>query len=275
MKQKESKININTIIVAVIALVTVIAVASISYVTISYINNNKESNNEIEEEKEDTNNNIEDTGDIADDEDKEDTNLNNSQNNAENNNSSSNNNNSTGNNTEKTDTGNTNSNNNPNSTSEKTKLTEEEFVAYMQSQNDSITSKTLGDKAKEIFITTVDFIFYGGKIKGYTFSELTDKAKLQVLKIGLSIDNKIEQYFPGYKESLSSTYSKVKAKLVELYLDLTVKLCDTIGSSACNQAKIDFQNMKDSFSITWEFIKDIGISAISKLASWYEIYSGK
>ena len=39
------------------------------------------------------------------------------------------------------------------------------------------------DKAKEYFITIVDFIFYDGKIKGHTFNDLSSTAKLKIISI--------------------------------------------------------------------------------------------
>ena len=68
------------------------------------------------------------------------------------------------------------------------------------------------DKAKGIFISLVDFIFYDGQIKGVTFNELTDSGKEKVLKIASSIDNKIENKFPSYKEKISDKASSAFKK---------------------------------------------------------------
>ena len=84
-------------------------------------------------------------------------------------------------------------------------------------------------KLKNILFTIVDFIFYDGKIKGHTFNDLSSTAKLKIISIALKIDNKIEEYIPGYKETISSNgskiYNNVKEKLVTLYLDISTEIC--------------------------------------------------
>lgn len=75
------------------------------------------------------------------------------------------------------------------------------------------------DKAKAIFITTVDFIFFDGEIKGVKFDDLTNKAKEKVLNIVSIIDLKIENKFPNYKETISETtknaYNKASSLIKE------------------------------------------------------------
>lgn len=164
------------------------------------------------------------------------------------------------------------------------KLTEVEenadvaVLAYFDETSDNLEDESLREKAKKNFITIVDFIFYEGKIKGYTFSELTNKAKLKVLQIALKIDNKIDDYFPDYKEEISSTtnrvYTNVKELIVTKYLEVTTKVCEN-DPDLCESAKQDFQDMKKSFSITWELIKNVVGSGASSIKTWYEIYSGK
>ncbi len=136
--------------------------------------------------------------------------------------------------------------------------------------------KTIGEKAKEYFINAVDFIFYGKDIKGVYFDELSTKAKLKAISITLKIDDFIDKYVPNYKEKIFDTYSNVKAKLVELYLDKTSEYCAKEGNEkVCIEAKNDFEMLKKSYNISWEFIKNMGSKGISKLKQWYEVYSGK
>lgn len=151
-------------------------------------------------------------------------------------------------------------------------------LTYFNETANNLEDETLRDKAKKSFITIVDFLFYDGKIKGFTFSELTNEAKLKVLQITLKIDNKIDTYFPNYKEEISSTTNKVYINIKELaitkYLEVTAKVCAN-NSELCESAKQDFQEMKKSFSITWELIKNIAGNGVSSIKTWYEIYSGK
>lgn len=146
-------------------------------------------------------------------------------------------------------------------------------VTFLEnSKND----KKLGEKAKEYFISAVDFIFYDKDIKGVYFKDLTSSAKLKVISLTLKLDNLIEKHYPEYKENISSSYKNVKTKLVELYLDKTSEYCAKEGNEkVCKQAKFDFQELKKAYGITWEFIKNLGSKGLTKLKEWYEVYSGK
>lgn len=167
-----------------------------------------------------------------------------------------------------------------NITNEKTenKNADEEIIAYMKETEGYFNDMNLQEEVKVRFIAIVDFLFYNGTIKNYTLNDLSSKAKLQVLKIALSIDNKIENYIPGYKESITSTtgkvYTGIKTKIIEVYLNTTTKICN-YDSSLCESAKNDFQEIKENFSITWNVIKDLITNGTDNLKEWYEIYSGK
>lgn len=168
---------------------------------------------------------------------------------------------------------NTNNNKN-NDDSSKALSADEEVISYARSVNDSLDNKSLRESAKDGFITLTDFIFYDGKIKGYTFKELSNKTKLTVLKLVLTIDSKIDKYFPDYKEKISTKYHNIKNNIVTKYLEITTNICKK-DKDTCNQAKKDFQDMKKSFSLTWDFIKDLASSGKASIKEWYEIYSGK
>lgn len=157
---------------------------------------------------------------------------------------------------------------------------ENDVVQYFESNYNDINSNkvSIKDKAKEYFIDIVDFIFYDKEIKGYTFSELSDNAKIKVIALALKIDSKIEEYVPGYKNSISSNgnkiYTDVKERLVSSYLDLSVKICSN-NEDGCNKAKDIFSDIKDNCKIGWSFIKKLASDGGNKLKDWYEIYSGK
>lgn len=167
-------------------------------------------------------------------------------------------------------------------TNEKTenKNADEEIITYITESEDYFTSNdtSLKEEGKMRFITIVDFLFYNGYIKGYTIKDITSKTKLQALKITLSIDNKIENYFPGYKESISTTtgkiYTGIKNKIIGSYLTITTKIC-TYDPETCKNAKNDFQQMKQAFSITWNTIRNLITNSTDNLKEWYEIFSGK
>ncbi len=129
-------------------------------------------------------------------------------------------------------------------------------------------------KAKEYFVKVIDFIFYDKDIDGVYFKDLTNKTKLKVIELTLKLDNLIEKHYPNYKDELSSSYQNIKTKLVTLYLNKTSEYCQK-NDDVCEMAKEDFKLMKNSYNITWEFIKNITSEGLSKLKEWYEIYSAK
>ncbi len=169
-------------------------------------------------------------------------------------------------------TGSTNEGNSTNSSND-------DVVTYFETVNRNLDSysqdKSLSSSIKSGFVTIVDFLFYGQPIKGKTFSELSTTAKLKVLKLAFSIDKKIDEHFPGYKEEISNTgskiYTNVKSKAIEAYLNVTTKVC-TNDPDTCAAAKEGLSDLKASFSLTWDFIKEIGGVGLSKLKAWYEVW---
>lgn len=157
---------------------------------------------------------------------------------------------------------------------EPTPTTETDIVKYFE---DISTSDSEGN-LKKGFVNLVDFLFYNKDINGITFLELTSEAKLKVIKIALKLDAKIEEYFPGYKETISSTtnkiYTDIKSKLIALYLDTTVKVCSN-NSQVCEDAKNGLSELKKNFNISWDFIKDISGVGLTKLKDWYEVWREK
>lgn len=125
------------------------------------------------------------------------------------------------------------------------------------------------NKIKKGFTDIVDFIFYGKEINGKTFSELKDDTKVKLLNIALSIDKKIDDYFPNYKNNLKDKYQNVKIKIVETYINTVNKICDS-NPSFCDNFKSDFNNMKEKFGITFDYIKKYGKIGLDKIKDWYE-----
>lgn len=125
------------------------------------------------------------------------------------------------------------------------------------------------EKAKSTFTSIVDFIFYGKEIGGYTFQGLTNEAKLKIITLALKIDHSIDQHFPNYKDKVKDKYASFKGKLAVMYLEATQKLCEAVGESTCNQAKEDFENMKESFGFTWSLLKELAKSGKEKISDFY------
>ena len=183
---------------------------------------------------------------------------------------------------------NSNSNSNSNSTNQSPSINSEnnifsnsvaeaDIISYFQNEDNNYGTSynnqdnlSLRERAKSGFISIIDFIFYEKEIKGYTFNELTNTAKIQIVKIALTIDHKIEEYFPNYKTIIKDKYNDIKGKLAVKYLELTSSLCDSVGEDTCNQFKTDFSTMKDSFGLTWSLIKELAKSGKDSIKSYYE-----
>ena len=103
--------------------------------------------------------------------------------------------------------------------SENDTLVINELEKFNKSIDDLLNSETITDikdKAKAVFITSVDFIFYDGEINGVKFDELTESGKENVLNIVSTIDTKIENKFPNYKETIKETTKEAYNKASEL-----------------------------------------------------------
>ena len=155
---------------------------------------------------------------------------------------------------------------------EEAKKTEEDVVAYFSTQeayafageNDISAREQLKSGVRTIY----QFLFQGGTIHGKTFHELSSSAKLKVLKIALSIDQKIDSYFPNYKDKIKEGASNLKSKVIVTYLETTNKIC-TNHEDICNQAREDFKTMKNSFKISFSLISGLVKEGGAALKEWY------
>ena len=138
-----------------------------------------------------------------------------------------------------------------------------------------IATNATGSKLKEGFTKMVDFIFYGEKINNVTFDSLKEDAKLRILKLAYKIDARIESFFPGYKETIKSVasriYNNIKERLTKLYISITNKIC-TSNPTLCINAKEDFSGLKESFGLTFDFLKEIYNSGKESVSDWYLEY---
>ena len=163
----------------------------------------------------------------------------------------------------------------------------ETYVEEINNEVTEITSKevlTEDDKItlKNTFITLTDFIFYGGQIKGKTFNELTTTAKQKVISIYETIDSKIEEKFPGYKETIkettTKTYTNLKEQLSDIKDNLLTSYREEVGEENYNdQNKLldeSINTMKDSFSPVIDTIvdksKEIYETTKEKADTWYK-----
>lgn len=141
-------------------------------------------------------------------------------------------------------------------------------IDYLKEKKDIVVSSMTKENAKNLFIEIVDFLFYDGKIKGYTFKELTSKGKMEVTKLCTSIEIAIEERFPGVIDSTKDKYNEKKEKIIEKYNEVINSYC-TDKSDICESFRTSYEGMKSSFSNTFKIIKDIGSKAKDKLNTWY------
>lgn len=172
-----------------------------------------------------------------------------------------------------------NQNNQSTQTTTEENYSEDDVVNYFSDLDNNLTTysdnnETLKSKIKTNFVKCIDFIFYGKEIGGKTFAELSNTAKIKILKIAFSIDSKIDSKIPGYKDTISSSYQNIKTKLVEKYLETTTKICES-DQELCKNAKAGFQDLKTNFGITWDIIKSIAGKCSTNLKNWYEIWRYK
>lgn len=150
--------------------------------------------------------------------------------------------------------------------------TEADVIEYFYEQeryaSRGETDPTIPEKLKNGVNTIYQFLFHGGTIYGKTFKELSSSAKLQVLKIAMTIDTKIDNYFPNYKQNIKQKANNLKSKIVITYLETTNQIC-TNHEDICTQARVDFKTMKNSFKITFSLIAGLVKEGSTALKEWY------
>jgi len=163
---------------------------------------------------------------------------------------------------------------------------DEEVISYFNTVNDQIDyfahqekSETIKEKLANTFITIVDFLFYDGTIGGVRFHDLTDAAKEKVLAIAKVIDEKIEKYFPNYKENIKDTASRVYSSASEKIKEGIEKgkdfVKDHIGDENYEQLQEDGSKLVDSFKNAGSVIKDVVTAGKDKVKDWYEGFRDK
>lgn len=167
---------------------------------------------------------------------------------------------------------------------------DEIIVNYFNEATDDINNLLSSDnianakvKCKEYFITFVDFIFYGGKIKDITFSELKEGTKETVMAIVQKLDNLIMKKFPNYKETISEKSKYLYDKASELLHSGKESINDYVETQVGeeNYQKIldEINDIKERDKETWNNMKDFGsdvyVAGKDKVKTWYENFKNK
>ena len=137
---------------------------------------------------------------------------------------------------------------------------------------------------KNTFITLTDFIFYGKEINGVTFEQLTLTAQEQILILYEEIDYKIEQRYPGYKETIKTNteqkYNEIKTQLLILHKEIENEIIQQIGleeyTRQRQKAEENIQIIEDSFEpvvdTTIENINEIYEATKEGFNNWYQTW---
>ena len=132
-------------------------------------------------------------------------------------------------------------------------------VTYFEEAKDNLKELAAKDnideiksKGKEYIITGIDFIFYNQQIKGVYFNDLTDDAKKSIIKTLKNIDAAVMEYYPEYKEDISSKNKAAVVFLDEKYIYSLDKIIEFLGEENFEAIGAAKDELKDSVSETFE-----------------------
>lgn len=124
------------------------------------------------------------------------------------------------------------------------------------------------NKAKEVFVTGVDFIFYDGEISGVTFDELTEEGKEITVNNLDALGDLVDQVIPGWREELSDKYRVASDFVGDIYLSTLDKIREYLGDE--NYEALG--NIKDRI---FGDVYDAYGGAKEHVKSWYEEFRSK
>ena len=152
----------------------------------------------------------------------------------------------------------------------------EEFLTMQQQINNTVYDKTstflskVGDKVA----TMIGFIWYDEEIKGVTSKELSETAKNKILSIYYSVDAKIENKIPNYKEKIKYKYKTIsnfiKDKFDDLKYNVDSWLLDTLGKEKYNEYLEMKKELKEGVNNSVQDMKDVGTFYKEKIKEWYQ-----
>ena len=95
---------------------------------------------------------------------------------------------------------------------------------YNMIASSDIDDSSMVDKIKERLNIISNFLFDGGEINGYTYSELSEDVKIKINKLLLNIDSKIDEIFPNYKNKIKSSFKNLKyVRVIEKNIVMKLK----------------------------------------------------
>lgn len=144
----------------------------------------------------------------------------------------------------------------------------EDLNFKIKESSESGDLKSIKEIITSNFIKIVDFIWYGSTINGVTYDELSDATKQNILETFQLLDHIIDQYFPDYKQNMSSKYNDFKDKVED-------KMHDKLGDDNWNKLGDAKENAEESLSDLKDVFNDLTDSGKVKVKSWYEQFKNK
>lgn len=147
----------------------------------------------------------------------------------------------------------------------------EHFKELGQTIKDNINSSEILEKGKAYFVYCVDFLFYDKEIKGIKFSDLSDKAKEQLLNDINLIDELICSKYPNYKETISEKNSNAYNKASEIIKKGSKNIeefsKEKLGEDNYNKI---VDEIKEQSEEDKEALQDLFKEGKEKVKNWYE-----
>lgn len=123
-------------------------------------------------------------------------------------------------------------------------------------------------KAKDVFITGIDFIFYDGVISGVTFDELTEEGKEITMNNLEYLGDMVDQVIPGWRDELSDKYSIASEFVGDMYLSVLDKIRGYLGDE-------NYEALGNIKNQIFGDVHDAYDSVKGRVKSWYEEFRSK
>lgn len=139
-----------------------------------------------------------------------------------------------------------------------------EITEYIESED----FQKLKEKGKYYVTTGIDFIFFDKEINGITFNQMSTEFKIRAMNDVAALDQAVEAYFPGYKESFSSKYQVAAEFVSSKYLDIVDYIKEYLGEENWNA----LGDMKDKI---WGDVSTKTDEAIEDINELYKSWRDK
>lgn len=146
---------------------------------------------------------------------------------------------------------------------------ENEVIAFFENISNKVNTwiqserfEDIKDDVTQSLATFILFLSNDSTIGGYTFSSLTAEGKEKVKILFISMDTKLEQKFPSYKEKIGEKWEIVKTFVSEKYVNIKDSVKEYVIDKVGEESYDEFMNgvsegwidLKDSFSNTFDFL---------------------